>query len=134
MAARIKPSGQSQRERDAISLGRIESLLDSAVGSVVHCPSCQKTHKIKALENNVLNAIKIRYDKLRPSLSAVEQTTISEDEKLDDNQLLMKIAALIEAHPDIVQQALAHKARKSQPGATMGATAPDVIQIKAINQ
>jgi hypothetical protein len=113
MAARIKPSGQSQRERDAISLGRIEALLDVAGGGAIECPSCQKKHKIKPLDSNVLAAIKIRYDKLRPSLSAVEQTTISEDEKLDDNQILAKLSALIEQHPDIVQQALALKARQS---------------------
>lgn len=111
MAARIRPVG-NQAERDAISLGRIEQLIDATIEGSITCPSCKQKHQIKTLDSSVIAAMRIRYDKLRPSLTATELTTISDDEKLDDNQLLAMLADLIEQHPDLVQQALAAKARK----------------------
>lgn len=112
MAARIKPAGATQQERDRLSLGVIESLIDGMCGNAVICPSCKKPHKISSLDTSVVTAMRMRYDKLRPTLSAVEQTTHNESEKLDENQLLAKLEALIAAHPDLVQRALAAAAKR----------------------
>lgn len=111
--ARIKPPGKTQAERDAISLGVIESFLDSIAIGHGTCPTCKGSFEIKDVNPAVISAMKIRYDKLRPSLSAVEQTTIEPDQKLSEADILGKITALLAAHPDLVQQALAMQARST---------------------
>lgn len=92
-------------------------------GSIL-CPSCAESHKIKMLDQSVVTAMRMRYDKLRPTLSATELTSIDPADKLSESDLLAQLSALIEQHPDLVQQALAAKARKDAAslGATMGAT------------
>ena len=102
----------SAHQRDNIALGQIEILLD------------KQMHGEIELDPVRLEAIKIRYSRLRPTLSAVEQTTISDDEKLSDAQLLDMLANLIEAHPHLVQQALAAKAKASHSAPTSDATSP----------
>ena len=72
---RIKPAGQNQVERDAIALGVIESYMDAVATNNLLCPKCQKPHDFKEITPVQAQLIRARYDKLRPSLSAVEQTT-----------------------------------------------------------
>lgn len=117
MSARIKPSGSTQAERDAISLGRIESLIDNVIDTAVECPTCKKKHEIKVLDNSVVTAMRMRYDKLRPSLSATELTSINPDERLSEDQILGKLSALLDQYPDLLQRALAVKAKLSPLGA-----------------
>ena len=79
----------------------------------MQCPTCQNDFDIKEINPAVIQALKIRYDKLRPSLSAVEQTMVEPDQKLSEADILGKITALLAAHPDLVQQALAMQARST---------------------
>lgn len=92
----------------------------------------QATQLVNLLQNHALKNAKCSQTQIRaaeallaraiPTLSATELTTINDDEKLDDNQLLAMLADLIEQHPDLVQQALAAKARKDSDR-----TAPSLI-------
>lgn len=65
------------------------------------------------LEQTQIKAIEILMARVAPTLSAVEQTNISADDKLDENQILIRIAELIDNHPDLLQRALAAKAKRS---------------------
>ena len=67
------------------------------------------------LQNTQLKAIELILQRTVPSLSAVEQTTIEPDQKLSEADILGRITALLAAHPDLVQQALAMQARSSAP-------------------
>jgi hypothetical protein len=101
MAARKNKVNLSDRWKDAISLSMLHKRLTDHIDGKIELTSTQ----VKSIELILQRGV--------PTLSAVEQTTISEDEKLDDNQILAKLSALIEQHPDIVQQALALRARQS---------------------
>lgn len=89
-----------------------------------------QNHALGKLDGEVsstrIDAAKALIARTLPVLSAQELTTISEDEKLDDNQLLNKLADLIEKHPDLVQQALAHKARQSTAPLPDATIKPDI--------
>lgn len=124
MAARIKPAGSTQAERDLISLGRIEALSDGIMGNAITCPSCNKPHKISNLDSSVVAVMRMRYDKLRPTLQAVEQTNIDPQDKLDENQILTKLGALIDAHPDLLQRALAARAKVAETAVSPVAVTP----------
>lgn len=103
MAARNKPAGKTQAERDAKSLGMIESFLDKALEGKCVCVSCKKEFDIKDLHPNVLKAIQLRYDKLRPALSAVEQTTLNPEDKKTEEQIINDLRALIKGNADLVR-------------------------------
>jgi hypothetical protein len=100
---RLKTAGQTQQERDRISLGRIESYMDAVIVGHFQCPTCQEKAEIKDISSAAVTLIKARYDKLRPSLSAVEQTNVNPDDRLDDSALLDRFKALIAANPDLLQ-------------------------------
>jgi hypothetical protein len=99
---RLKPAGQTQQERDRISLGRIESYMDAVIVGHFQCPTCQEKAEIKDISSSAVTLIKARYDKLRPSLSAIEQTNVNPDDKLDDSALLDRFKALIAANPELL--------------------------------
>ena len=110
------------QQRDLIALGQIEILLDKQIDGKV------------ALSKERLDAIKIRYDKLRPALSAQELTTVDPESKLTEEQLLEQMAQFIANHPDIVQQALAAKARKqAELSAQSSATNSEMVTKSAKN-
>lgn len=116
MAARIKPAGSTQAERDLISLGRIESYMDCLIKDSFQCPSCAKETPVKELNAGAVQLIRARYDKLRPSLSSVEQTVHNADDTLSEDAIMQKLAALVEAYPDLLQRILAAQARaKAEP-------------------
>jgi hypothetical protein len=130
--ARIKPTGKTQAERDAISLGRIESFLDGIAAGHMQCPTCQNEYEIKQVDSAVIQALKIRYDKIRPTLSAVEQTNVEPEKALSESDLLAKMGELIAAYPDLAQQAIGEYARKQhdakqQSVDTAVASTPQVI-------
>jgi hypothetical protein len=104
MAARtLKPRHQEEVKLKIQTTQLVNVLQNHALGHKGH----------EDLPQSRIDAAKTLLARTLPVLSAVEQTTISEDEKLDDNQILAKLSALIEQYPDIVQQALALKARQS---------------------
>lgn len=104
MAARRKPAGQTQVERDAIALGRIESYMDCLIKGTFNCPSCGKETETKELSTTAVQLIRARYDKLRPSLSAVEQTTI--DAPRTQDEIINDIKALLAANPALLETLL----------------------------
>ena len=65
------------------------------------------------LQPTQIKAIEMLLARTMPTLSAVEQTTIEPDQKLSEVDILGKITALLAAHPDLVQQALAMQARST---------------------
>jgi len=98
--ARHKPPGKTQAERDAIALGRIESYMDQLSEGHINCPSCKKDYEIKELPATAVALIRARYDKLRPSLSAVEQTNVEAARSQDD--IINDIKALLMAKPELL--------------------------------
>ena len=100
----------TQQQRDSISLTKIEQFLDNQIDD--ENPSIDK-----------LQAIKIRYDKLRPSLSAVEQTNVNENDSLTEDQIIVKLQQVIAANPALVSKLLADHA-KTAPGVRSAPDAP----------
>lgn len=111
MAARLKPAGQNQREKDAVALGMIEAELDRISKGEVHCASCMKELGIKDLSVK-LQAMKMRYEKLRPNLIATELTLIEPERSESD--ILQELQQLISANPDLIRSLLdAHEAAQA---------------------
>lgn len=102
---------QSRAEKDSVALGKLEAWIDEILDGHVTCTKCKKQFEAKELQPSAVALLKARYDKLRPSLSAVEQTTIEPAQQLTEDQILQKIQILIAAHPDLLQKALAMNAK-----------------------
>ena len=100
--ARIKPPGKTQRERDAIALGRIEAFLDGVAEKHLACPSCGKDYEIKEINPALVSLLKVRYDKLRPSLSAVEQHLV--DDTPVEQDIITTLKAVLERDPGLRTQ------------------------------
>lgn len=92
----------TQQQRDSLALSKIEELLDKQVNGK------------KRLSPSTLMALRIRYDKLRPALSSVEQTVHNADDQLSDEQLLAKFDALVQAHPALLERFIGLRARAAQ--------------------
>ena len=105
--ARIKPPGKTQAERDRIALGRIEAYMDSVVNGELLCPSCNKGMEPKELSTSTVQLLRARYDKLRPSLSAIEQTVINESDRITEAQLFNNLATILQANPDMLPKLIA---------------------------
>ena len=102
MAARHKPAGKTQRERDALALGKIESYMDCVLDEHVKCSSCQKEFPAKELNPTAARILMSRYDKLRPSLSAVEQHLI--DDTPVEQDIITTLKAVLERDPGLRTQ------------------------------
>ena len=101
MAARINKTEITESWKQKISVSMLMNRLkDHADGKI-------------ELQQTQLKAIELILQRTVPSLSAVEQTTIEPDQKLSEADILGKITALLAAHPDLVQQALAMQARST---------------------
>lgn len=114
MAARIKPAGQTREERDRISLGRIESFMDAQISKELHCPSCKGKFEIKEITSQAVNLIRARYDKLRPSLTAVEQTNIDPAVNLDPARAREMLLQALISDPSLLSEAAAKVAKGTQ--------------------
>ena len=103
---------QSQQEKDAARLGLLEKLLiDHAHGRL----------ELSATQVMAARAI---YDKLRPSLSAIEQTTIHESDLTSEEQIVQALSTLIAQRPEIVDYLvdLREKQRQAEANAAAGAS------------
>lgn len=90
-------------QRDSIALTKIEKYIDAQIDDVLLCPECKKEHgAIKELSAAAVALIRARYDKLRPTLSAVDQT-IHEEVKSED-QLIHELRSLFAAKPELIGQ------------------------------
>lgn len=109
MAARIKPAGKTQRERDAKALGMIESYMDGLISGELSCVSCREQFSIKEITPGGVALIRARYDKLRPSLSAVEQTladpNASKTEEQMVEELVQAFTSLARKRPEVLRRA-----------------------------
>lgn len=110
---RIKPPGKTQAERDRIALGRIESFMDTVASGQLVCPSCNKEFPAKEISPVVATLIRARYDKLRPSLSAVEQTITDDRDKQSEQEVMDKLRDLVKANAAAVRMLLAEPESKS---------------------
>lgn len=115
---RIKPPGQTQAERDKIALGRIEAYMDSVVSGQQVCPSCNKEFPFKDMSPAAAQLLRSRYDKLRPSLSAVEQTFVDERDRESDQQVMDKLRSLVVANAPALRLLLAESDAKQQVAQT----------------
>lgn len=77
------------KDRDGYAASRIEQMLDD-----------HREGKIK-LDQTQLKAIEIRYARLRPVLSAVEQTITDPRDTQDPAELEAKLRALFDARPEL---------------------------------
>lgn len=90
-----RPKGSSaarsktQQERDTLAALRIEQILDDA-----------REGKVQ-LDASKLKAMELRYSRLRPMLSAVEQTINDPRDKQDPAELEAKLRALYDARPEL---------------------------------
>lgn len=123
-SVRYKPAGQSQRERDLISLGRIESYMDSIIKGQMQCPTCQEEFPVKDITPAAAQLLRSRYDKLRPTLSAIEQVEPDRRDALRPDELQAKLMALFEKNPGLFESIQAARIR--------GAQATNAVQQSAI--
>jgi hypothetical protein len=133
MARRIKPAGQTQAERDLIALGRIESYMDSVVTSQQVCPTCNTTFPFREITPGAAQLLRARYDKLRPSLSSIEQTNLNPEDKATESDILAKLSALVAEHPDLIRSLLdkaSAPAATPLPGEVGDATAHNMHYVK----
>ena len=119
MAARTRKTELTDSWREKISASMLVNRLKDHVDGK------------NKLEPTQIKAAEILLARVAPTLSAVEQTNIDPEQTLTEQQLMDKLVALIDAHPDLVQRALAAKARKDA-GATLGAT-DDAPSLKVAN-
>lgn len=94
-----RESEETRRKRDLIALNRIEKLLD---GETLHCEVCNEEITKQKLTPVSLKAIELRYSRLRPLLSAVEQTTLVEVESLDPVELMRQVSSSIASNSQIL--------------------------------
>src|SRR5574340_1686700 len=104
---RIKMRGQTARERDAIALGVIEAYMDALYTGHMLCPRCGEDHPVKEITGPAATLMRARYDKLRPSLSAVEQTLVDDRDKLTHEQVIEQVTGFVLANADSVRAWLA---------------------------
>ena len=100
--ARIKPPGKTQAERDARALGVIETYMDAVVSGHLNCTSCKKDFSVNEISPAVVSLLKARYDKLRPSLSAVEQHMI--DDTPIEQDIITTLKGVLERDPGLRTQ------------------------------
>lgn len=104
MAARTNKPEHDEATKDAIRASQLLNVL------INH--STSKTGKLSASR---IAAARAALPFLRPTLQAVEQTNVSPDDALTEDQIFNKLAALVQAHPDLLQRLLAVQAQ-AQPG------------------
>jgi len=61
--------------------------MDGLIDQQLHCPSCRERFDVKEITAGAVGLIKARYDKLRPSLSAVEQSYAKPEDSLNADEL-----------------------------------------------
>jgi hypothetical protein len=64
----------TQQQRDSIALTKIEQYLDRQIHSQMECPECKAKYDIKDVPNSAVQMLRMRYDKLRATLSSSNLT------------------------------------------------------------
>lgn len=95
----------TQQQRDSIALTKIEKYIDDQIDDSLQCPTCKEKYgSRKALEPAAVALIRARYDKLRPTLSAVDQTV--HEEPKAESELIQGIAEAIKSNPDLLRSVM----------------------------
>lgn len=98
----------TKHQRDEIALTKIENYMDAQMDKVLACPDCgQKYEQVKEMTPAQSALIRARYDKLRPTLSAVEQTVINEKDGESEQEVMDKLRALVSANTHTIRAILA---------------------------
>ena len=119
--------GMTKHQRDEIALTKIENFMDAQMDKVLACPDCGKEYEsVKVIEPAQAALIRARYDKLRPTLSAVEQTIIDDRDSQSEGDIMAKLRALVGAHPDLIRSLL--DAQQSSPEAQPESDSERVLQ------
>lgn len=93
---------RTAKERDVYAASRIEQLLDAArEGEIELSPT-----RLKAME--------LAYSRLKPTLSAVEQTNVDPRDAADPAQLAQRLASMFNEKPELLEQVRALMANASQ--------------------
>lgn len=92
---------RTPKDRDGYAAARIEQLLDQA-----------REGKLK-LAPDQLKAIELRYSRLRPMLSAVEQTVTDQRDTADPAAVAARLAAMFDAKPELFEQVMSLRAAAS---------------------
>ena len=103
-------------QKDAIAIGNIESILDGIANKEARCVECGNKFAIKELTKEQVSLLRMRYDKLRPNLSTIEQHMIDERDKLSQDQIVSTLRAIITQSP-IVVDSLLQLIAEQQPAA-----------------
>lgn len=92
----------TQQQRDGIALTKIENYIDAQIDDVLQCPKCGQNESTKReLSAAAVALIRSRYDKLRPTLSSVDQTV--REEPKTETELIQGLADSIMANPAMLR-------------------------------
>ena len=95
MAARLKRNHE-EKTKDEIRGSQLINLLSQFANTGLY--------NGKPVDSNRIAAARAALPFLRPTLQAVEQTNISETDKMSEEELLGWAQALITAHPELIPQ------------------------------
>jgi hypothetical protein len=88
--------------------------MDSQALHEMQCPTCQEKHPIKEITGPNATLLRARYDKLRPSLTAVEQTNIDPAVNLDPKAARQSLLQALVSDPTLLAEAAAMVAKGTQ--------------------
>lgn len=94
---------QNRHTRDAKALANLENWIDQILEGHITCVKCRKAFKAKELQPSAVALLKARYDKLRPSLSAVEQTNVNPEDKKTEAQIINDLREIVRSNPDLIK-------------------------------
>ena len=120
MAARTRKILHDDGTRDAIRATQILNVLEK-----------HATSKKGKLAASRIAAARAALPFLRPTLQAVEQTNVNQDDMLTDDQVFNKLAALVQAHPDLLQRLIATQAQ-ANPGIKQAELSTDRNAVDAL--
>ena len=92
----------TKHQRDAIALTKIEKYIDAQIDGQLLCNQCKG--EVKEISPAAVQLLKARYDKLRPTLSSVDQT-IKEDVP-NEQEIMAGLAHLLSANAGVLRQLL----------------------------
>lgn len=87
-------------EKDAIALAFLEQKMDEIARNACTCVECGKDIENKDIPPQAVKVMQMRYDKLRPSLSAVTQETIQHETR-SETDILGQFKALAEQNQEV---------------------------------
>ena len=118
----------------SVSKARKERLIDNwresvQAGSII---KRLRDHGDGKLENELsptqIKAYEVILARLVPTLTAVEQTNVNTEDSLTEEQILLKLQQVIDAHPEVVAKMLQAKQSKPDPTQDCGVNTESAAQ------